>query len=107
MRVEVNRFIVKLKLFTYNYRLVELRRLKNLTLKDLSLQSGVYLGRLSDIELLKDMPTEYEKDYIAGGLESDPIWLFPPELVKFQAGQRELCLSSEDVKRLQCARQLI
>lgn len=107
MRAEVNRFIAKLKLFTYNYRLVELRRSKNLTLKGLAVRSGIYVGRLSDIELLKDIPTEFEKEYIANYLGADPIWLFPSGLVKFQNCQREICLSSEDVKQLQWARQLI
>ncbi len=106
MRFEISRFILKLKLFTYNYRLLSLRRSKGFTLKDLAMGSGIYIGRLSDIELLRDMPTEYEKDYIANYLGIDTNWLFPSGLVKLQYCQRELCLDTEDIKHLQLVKQL-
>ncbi|MBI4289833.1 MAG: helix-turn-helix transcriptional regulator [Chloroflexi bacterium] len=95
-----DQLIVRLKLLAYNHRLVEMRRAKRLTMGDLARRSGLSRGRLSEIELLKDMPTEYEKDFVAGALESDPVWLFPAGLVRLQGGCRELCLTGEEVARL-------
>lgn len=98
--------LIKLRLFTYNLRLVNTRKARGLTQAQLSQLVGKQIQRISEIELLKDFPTEDEAQDIADALQVDKSWLFPPELGKFKDVRREAFLTREQALQLEWIRPL-
>lgn len=92
--------LVKLRLLTYNQRLVQCRKEKNLTQAELSLLTGIHASHISQIELLKLYPTVDEAEEIASALDKPREWLFPAELIPFRTVERIRHLTPEQAKNL-------
>lgn len=105
-RGEVPEYLVSLRLLTYNLRFVHSRKEKGLTQSQLALVTGLSVHKISQIALLKQVPTEEQAQELADALGVDPEWLFPPELVTLKDVRREALLTGDQVRKLQWIRPL-
>jgi len=73
--------LVRLRLITHNARLVDSRKECGMTQVDMASALGTHPLRISEIETLKDIPTEDEMIDLACVLEKTIDYLFPEELL--------------------------
>lgn len=73
---------VRLRLITYNARLLDARREKGLTQKHLSQLTGVSASHIGFIETLRVMPKQQVMDEICSALQLSQDYLFPPVLIE-------------------------
>lgn len=101
--------LVRLRLIPYNLRLIEARREKSWTQKDLALLVGIHPSHVSAIETLRAVPTPTLMSEITDALQKDRGYLFPEALLKAlredvfarrlaEIGERQL-MSLADAKR--------
>lgn len=96
--------ILRLRLIPYNARLTSARRNAGFSQKDMSLMTGINATKMSDIETLKVIATDFEKGEISSALSTSVKYLFPKELeLSISVGvfdEREKHLSSPQVEAL-------
>ncbi|KKN43840.1 hypothetical protein LCGC14_0699320 [marine sediment metagenome] len=92
--------LVRLRLLTYNLRLVEARKEKGFTQAQFAQLTGIHAGRIGEIELLKRIPTLEEAEEMASALDKPRGWLFPPDLVRLIDVPREAYLNRWQIKKL-------
>jgi transcriptional regulator with XRE-family HTH domain len=99
-----NDSIIRLKLIPQNLRMLNARKQKGLTQKDLALLIGVCTSKVSEVELLKVLPSDDLMQDIADALDCDAKWLFPDVLLeKLQDGvfqNRVKEIGERDLNRL-------
>jgi transcriptional regulator with XRE-family HTH domain len=94
--LEIDDTIVRLRLTTYNRRLVDARKAMGLTQYEVSLMLGIPSVRVSAIEILKAIPSPDVMQEFADLYDQPVEYLFPPSLMamveagKFQIRVREL-----------------
>lgn len=95
---------LRLRLIPYNARLVDARKEKGLTQKDLALLTGLRTGYLGHIETLRVIPNRQAIDEICSALELPADYLFPTSLMEAIKegvfGQRFAELEEKQVIRL-------
>ncbi len=72
--------LVRLRLITHNAKLVDSRKERSMTQRDLVAATGIPFYRVHSIETLKKNPTDDEMARIACVLEKPTDYLFPEEL---------------------------
>ena len=72
---------VRLRLIPYNAHLVDTRKKKGWTQKDLSMLTGINLVKIGQIETMRAIPTPEIKSEISDALKKPIDYLFPPELM--------------------------
>jgi DNA-directed RNA polymerase sigma subunit (sigma70/sigma32) len=96
--------IVELKLIVRNFRLIEARKKRGFTQKDLSILTEIPISRIQQIENLRLIPTQETMDEIASALNVPVSHLFPKELLAAIEGgvfdERKARLDSEQVLTL-------
>jgi len=72
---------VRLRLIPYNARLIDARKSKGWTQKDMALLTGFSTAYLGHIETLRVIPSEVAMDEIAAALNLPKDYLFPEALI--------------------------
>lgn len=72
---------VRLRFIPYNARLIDARKAKGWTQKDMSLLTGVSPSYLGHIETLRLIPSEHAMDEISAALDLPSDYLFPQTLI--------------------------
>ena len=99
---------VRLRLIPYNARLIDARKSKGWTQKDMALLTGFSTAYLGHIETLRVIPSKAAMDEIAGALNLSKDYLFPEALIgSMKDGlfdHRVAELQEQDIVRLTEAR---
>jgi len=73
---------VRLRFITYNARLIDARKERGWTQKDMSLLTGISTSYLGHIETLRVIPTQWVMDEISAALNLAQDYLFPESLME-------------------------
>ena len=81
-RGKVTNAPLRLRFIPYNARLVDARKAKGLTQKDMSILTGLNRNSISPIETLRIIPSSEAMEEIAAALELPVDYLFPSSLME-------------------------
>jgi len=102
--------LVKLRLIPYNLRLLETRKRKGFTQRQLGELTGFSIPMMSHIETLRIIPNREAQEEIASALDVDPDWLFPQALLDAVRdglfGTRVVTLEAEGLLKLGSSREV-
>ncbi len=73
---------VRLRLIPYNARLIDARKGRGWTQKNMSLLTGISTSYLGHIETLRIIPSQQARDEICSALQLSQDYLFPPSLME-------------------------
>lgn len=99
---------VRLRLIPYNARLIDARKARRWTQKDLGLLTGISSSHLGHIETLRTIPSQQARDEICSALELSEDYLFPTSLMEAlrdgSFGHRVVELEENQLQQLPRAR---
>jgi len=73
---------VRLRIIPYNARLIDTRKAKGWTQKDLSLLTGISMSYIGHVETLRVLPSQQTMDEICSALDLSQDYLFPSSLME-------------------------